>query len=90
VGHNLYTFQDAYLRIAFLRGLAWTMNESFNPFKKLVTDGVEVIEDKPLGPGLRAGKAAQVKKPAMVFRADGRKKITKKTEPGSFSVFGHP
>lgn len=37
VGHNFFTFNDPYFRIILLRGMAWTMNESFDPFKPLVT-----------------------------------------------------
>lgn len=36
-GHNFFTFNDPYFRIILLRGMAWTMNESFDPFKPLVT-----------------------------------------------------
>ena len=37
LGHNYFTFNDPYFRIILLRGMAWTMNESFDPFKPLVT-----------------------------------------------------
>ena len=37
LGHNYFTFNDPYFRIMLLRGMAWTMNESFDPFKPLVT-----------------------------------------------------
>ncbi|MGB2821609.1 MAG: ThuA domain-containing protein, partial [Phycisphaerae bacterium] len=37
VGHNYFTFNDPYFRIILLRAMAWTMNESFDPFKPLVT-----------------------------------------------------
>ena len=36
-GHNYYTFNDPYFRIILLRAMAWTMHESFDPFKPLVT-----------------------------------------------------
>ena len=36
-GHNLFTFNDPYFRIVLLRGMAWAMDESFDPFKPLVT-----------------------------------------------------
>ena len=35
-GHNFFTFNDPYFRIILLRAMAWTMNESFDPFKPLV------------------------------------------------------
>jgi hypothetical protein len=37
LGHNFFTFNDPYFRIILLRAMAWTMNESFDPFKPLVT-----------------------------------------------------
>ena len=40
-GHNLFTFNDAYFRIILLRAMAWAMNESFDPFKPLVTKGIK-------------------------------------------------
>ena len=36
-GHNFFTYNDPYFRIILLRAMAWTMNESFDPFKPLVT-----------------------------------------------------
>jgi len=36
-GHNYFTFNDPFFRIILLRAMAWTMNESFDPFKPLVT-----------------------------------------------------
>ncbi len=36
-GHNYFTFNDPYFRIILLRAMAWTMKESFDPFKPLVT-----------------------------------------------------
>jgi hypothetical protein len=36
-GHNFFTFNDPYFRIIMLRAMAWTLNESFDPFKPLVT-----------------------------------------------------
>ena len=36
-GHNFFTFNDPYFRIILLRAMAWTMYESFDPFKPLVT-----------------------------------------------------
>jgi hypothetical protein len=36
-GHNIFTFNDPYFRIILLRAMAWTVNESFDPFKPLVT-----------------------------------------------------
>ena len=37
LGHNYFTFNDPYFRIILLRSMAWTLNESFAPFKPLVT-----------------------------------------------------
>jgi|TARA_Y100000310_G_scaffold317955_2_gene371457 type 1 glutamine amidotransferase len=37
LGHNYFTFNDPYFRIILLRGMAWTLRESFDPFKPLVT-----------------------------------------------------
>jgi type 1 glutamine amidotransferase len=36
-GHNYFTFNDPYFRIILLRAMAWTMHESFDPLKPLVT-----------------------------------------------------
>ncbi len=36
LGHNFFAFNDPYFRIMLLRAMAWTMNESFDPFKPLV------------------------------------------------------
>jgi type 1 glutamine amidotransferase len=36
LGHNFFAFNDPYFRIVLLRAMAWTMNESFDPFKPLV------------------------------------------------------
>jgi hypothetical protein len=36
LGHNYFTFNDPYFRIIVLRAMAWTMHESFEPFKPLV------------------------------------------------------
>ena len=36
-GHNYFTFNDPYFRIILLRAMAWTMRESFDPFRPLVT-----------------------------------------------------
>ena len=36
LGHNFWTFNDPYFRIILLRAMAWSMNESFDPFKPLV------------------------------------------------------
>jgi type 1 glutamine amidotransferase len=41
VGHNYFTFNDPYFRTILLRAMAWTMNESFDPFKPLVTAHLE-------------------------------------------------
>jgi len=41
VGHNYFTFNDPCFRIILLRAMAWTMNESFEPFKRLVMDHLE-------------------------------------------------
>ena len=41
VGHNYFTFNDPYFRIILLRAMAWTMNESFDPFKPLVMARLE-------------------------------------------------
>ena len=52
VGHNYFTFNDPYFRIILLRAMAWTMNESFDPFKPLVRpisngrDGVQCSLDR--------------------------------------------
>lgn len=40
-GHNFFAFNDPYFRIMLLRAMAWTMNESFDPFKPLVTMHLE-------------------------------------------------
>ena len=40
VGHNLFTFDNPEFRIILLRGMAWAMRESFDPFKSLATEGV--------------------------------------------------
>ena len=40
-GHNFFAFNDPYFRIMLLRGMAWTMDESFDPFKPLVTMHLE-------------------------------------------------
>ena len=37
MGHNFFTFNDPVFRIILLRAMAWTMDESFDPFKPLVT-----------------------------------------------------
>jgi hypothetical protein len=42
VGHNYFTFNDPYFRIILLRAMAWAMNESFDPFKPLVTAGIKL------------------------------------------------
>lgn len=41
-GHNYFTFNDPYFRIILLRAMAWAMNESFDPFKPLVTKGLKL------------------------------------------------
>ena len=41
-GHNYFTFNDPYFRIILLRAMAWAMNESFDPFKPLVTKGIKL------------------------------------------------
>jgi len=41
VGHNYFTFNDPYFRTILLRAMAWTMRESFDPFKPLVTRRLE-------------------------------------------------
>ena len=40
-GHNFFAFNDPYFRIMLLRAMAWTMDESFDPFKPLVTMHLE-------------------------------------------------
>ena len=35
-GHNYFTFNDPYFRIILFRAMAWTLRESFEPFKPLV------------------------------------------------------
>ncbi|MEO2045364.1 MAG: ThuA domain-containing protein [Pirellulales bacterium] len=50
-GHNFFTFNDPYYRIILLRAMAWTMRESFDPFKSLVTAKVKTSpadEDWPM------------------------------------------
>ena len=42
-GHNYFTFNDPYFRIILLRAMAWTMNESFDPFKPLVMKDIKLI-----------------------------------------------
>ena len=42
-GHNYFTFNDPYFRIILLRAMAWAMNESFDPFKPLVTKGIKLM-----------------------------------------------
>ncbi len=41
LGHNFFAFNDPYFRIMLLRAMAWTMNESFDPFKPLVNIHLE-------------------------------------------------
>ena len=41
LGHNFFTYDDPYFRIILFRAMAWTMNESFDPFKPLVTLHIE-------------------------------------------------
>jgi hypothetical protein len=41
-GHNYFTFNDPYFRIILLRAMAWTMRESFEPFKFLVYEGLNL------------------------------------------------
>ncbi len=41
LGHNFFAFNDPYFRIMLLRAMAWTMDESFDPFKPLVTMHLE-------------------------------------------------
>ncbi len=41
VGHNYFSFNDPHFRIILLRAMAWTMNESFDPFKPLVELHIE-------------------------------------------------
>ncbi len=41
LGHNYFTFNDPYFRIIILRAMAWTMNESFTPFKPLVMSNLQ-------------------------------------------------
>jgi type 1 glutamine amidotransferase len=41
LGHNYFTFNDPYFRIILLRAMAWTLNESFDPFKPLVMSNLE-------------------------------------------------
>ena len=41
LGHNYFTFNDPYFRIILLRAMAWTLNESFDPFKPLVMSHLE-------------------------------------------------
>jgi type 1 glutamine amidotransferase len=86
-GHNLYSFNDPFLRIAVLRGMAWAMGEKFEPFRGLVTDGVAVTEDKPatLIADPRAGKAPVRKAPrtGRTFRLDGRVRAAKAAFKGS-------
>ncbi len=48
IGHNYFTYQNPYFRIILLRGLAWVVGEDWDPFKPLVTDGIE-LATKPVG-----------------------------------------
>jgi type 1 glutamine amidotransferase len=41
LGHNYFTFNDPYFRIILLRAMAWTLKESFDPFKPLVMSNLE-------------------------------------------------
>lgn len=41
LGHNYFSFNDPYFRIILLRAMAWTMNESFEPFKHVVLRNLE-------------------------------------------------
>ncbi len=41
-GHNLFTFNDPYFRIILLRGMAWTMDQPFEPFEQLAIEGLEL------------------------------------------------
>lgn len=40
-GHNFFAFNDPYFRIMLFRAMAWTMDESFDPFKPLVSMHLE-------------------------------------------------
>jgi len=44
-GHNFFLFNDPYYRIILFRAMAWTLNESFDPFKPLVTEGLMLDDD---------------------------------------------
>ena len=44
VGHNQFVFDNPEFRIVLLRGMAWAMRESFDPFKPLVTEGVTLAD----------------------------------------------
>ena len=57
MGHNYFTYQNPYFRIILLRALAWVVNEDWDPFKRLVTDG---IESAAKNVGVRTTKPIQV------------------------------
>jgi type 1 glutamine amidotransferase len=40
-GHNYFLFNDPFYRIILFRAMAWILNESFDPFKPLVTEGID-------------------------------------------------
>lgn len=86
VGHNHWTYQDPYFRLILFRATAWVLDESFEPFRPLITEGVQLVEDKPSGIPLRgraplparasafdaAGKPARPGNPGRSIRFPGR------------------
>ena len=42
LGHNFFSFKEPYFRIILFRAMAWAVRESFDPFKPLVTEGIEL------------------------------------------------
>lgn len=42
LGHNFFSYKEPFFRIILFRAMAWAMRESFDPFKPLVTKGVEL------------------------------------------------
>jgi type 1 glutamine amidotransferase len=44
LGHYTWTFDDPYIRILMLRGMAWAAGESPYRFDRLVTRGIELSE----------------------------------------------
>lgn len=45
LGHNFFSYKDPFFRIILFRAMAWTLHESFDPFKPLVTEGIALSND---------------------------------------------